>query len=310
MLSFLHTKQEKFILILIVILIVLIPITSFVLSKRANVGNIKSKAYEEPVTQTASSSAKEVPKSEAVVEEDSSISSNKPLVGVIDNTSPNAQLSLGPTLNFRLRLEGRPEASQSGKFFLGIAEGQPTTNPTYRLTFMVTLPASGIYEGLSISGLTTGTTYTAYIKGQTQIATASSFLAQPAVTNLNQGAILNLLTGDLNEDNVITVFDYAIAKKAYGANSSMPNWNPLADFNLDGIVNNFDLAIILRNLGKTGASGPWISTPKVASSSATQSATSSATKSGGLTSQGSPSSDSVIIPDVYNGGYWQWVPGL
>lgn len=207
-----------------------------------------------------------------------------------DSTSPEIATSFGPTLSLKATLEGRPKGNYSTKLFVGIAEENLTTNPKFLLTFMVDLPASGEYSNLSLAGLTPGTRYSALLKGSAQIATSSAFTMSPMVTNLNDGEPLNLLSGDLNDDNVINSADHSIAQKAFGSTSNSANWNENADFNSDGIINVFDLSIITKNMGQTGSSGAWTSPlPKVA------------TPSAGLTqpSVGGP---------LDSPGHWIWIP--
>ncbi len=198
--------------------------------------------------------------------------------------------SFGPTLSLKTTLEGRPTNNQSTKLFVGIVEGVLSTNPKFLLSFTVDLPASGIYNNLSLAGLNPGTKYTALLKGSAQIATSSAFVMSPTVTNLNDGQVINMLTGDLNEDNVINSADFSIIQKANGSTPTLTNWNENADLNKDGVINSFDLSIVRRNLGQVGTSGAWTSpVPKVA------------TKSASLTQ--SP----VGSPDQTQ-GYWLWLP--
>lgn len=201
--------------------------------------------------------------------------------------SPTLATSFGPTLSLKVSLDGRPKDNQSTKLFVGISEGSLSSNPKFLLSFTIDLPKDGAYSNLSLAGLNAGTKYTALLKGSAQIATSSAFIMSPTVTNLNDGEAIYMLTGDLNEDNIINSSDYTIARKAYGATSTSANWNENADFNKDGIINLFDLAIINKNLSQTGDSGTWTSPiPKTASPSGT------------LATQAS----SAI------GGYWIWVP--
>lgn len=205
-------------------------------------------------------------------------------------SSSEIATSFGPTLSLKAALEGRAANNQATKLFVGILEGAITSNPKFLLSFSVDLPASGEYANLSLAGLNPGTQYTALLKGAAQIATASAFTMSPTVSSLNGGKAINLLAGDLNEDNVVNTSDYAIVQKAYGSAANSANWNELADFNKDGIINSFDLAIISKNLNQTGASGAWTSpVPKVASSSA------------------SLISPSIGAPNS-TGGYWVWIP--
>ncbi len=195
-------------------------------------------------------------------------------------SSPTIATSFGPTISMKVNLEGRPVDNQSTKLFVGIFEGNLTSNPKFILSFSVDLPKDGTYANLSLAGLTAGNSYTALLKGSTQIATSIAFIMSPTVTNLNNGQSLNMLTGDLNEDNVVNASDLAIAQKALGATSKSTNWNENVDFNKDGIINSFDLIIISQNMDKAGASGTWTSPiPKV----------------------GSPAGSA-------QGGYWVWLP--
>lgn len=189
-----------------------------------------------------------------------------------EEPTASASLALGPTLSINLKLEGRT-VDQSAKIFLGIAEGNLnplTSGVKYVLIFNINLPKSGQYSGLSLAGLVSGGTYTAFLKGPSQIATSSAFVLKPTQTSLNEGNALIGLSGDLNEDNQVTSADYTIALSG----------NKNADFNKDGVVNSPDLTILQRNLGKIGAGGVWTSPPPPGQT-------------------GSPSE-----------GYWLWVPGF
>lgn len=255
-----------------IFLILSIPVGAYLASQRQI---IKSSAYDRTVTNplptlSPLTDLTRVSTRSALLEEPT------------PEPTPTSAVSFGPTLSLKLILEGRPEGKQAAKVFVGIAEGSPTSNPKYLLSFTIDLPDSGLFSGLSLAGLTAGNTYTAYIKGPAQIATASAFLMLPSETKLSSGNAITLLTGDLNDDNVINSADLALANAVYGTTPGSPNWNPNVDFNLDGVINTRDLSYIFKNFTKTGESGVWQSTP--------------ATKSGGLTPQGS------------NSGYWLWVP--
>lgn len=201
--------------------------------------------------------------------------------------TPEVNLAFGPTLNFKVTLEGRAAGKNAAKIFIGIASGGATTKPTYILTFTVDVPDSGSFSGLSLAGLNPGSSYTAYVKGPAQIDSASTFSMGPTESSLNNGQAITLLSGDLNEDNTINSADYTIAKSLYGSTSASSNWNSRADFNLDKLINNLDLAYVIKNFGKTGSSSIWYSSTPTATSSGTPAASSS----------GSPA-----------GGYWLWIP--
>lgn len=250
------TFKQKLILVGFVILVISIPIGSYLLSQRQI---IKSKAIDK----IDRSITKLEPLKDVTPQEEIKNLSQSKTTTASPSASPGSSVGYGPTMNFKVTLQGRPAGKYATKLFVGIAEGKPTGTPTYLLQFTVDLPNGGVFEGLSLAGLTTNNQYTAYLKGSAQIATSSAFLIIPTTTTLNNGNPINLLTGDLNEDNLINSADYVIAKSALGASPASSNWNALVDFNLDNIINSLDLSIILKNMSKTGDSGVWVSpTPK------------------------------------------------
>lgn len=219
---------------------------------------------------------------------------NSPALPTTDSSSsPEIAASFGPTLSFSSILEGRTKDNQATKMFVGIVEGILTANPKFLLSFTVDLPVSGAYSNLSLAGLNPGSTYTVLLKGSAQIATSSAFTMSPTVSNINEGQPLTLLSGDLNEDNMINSADYSIAQKIVGATPKSPSWNENIDLNKDGIINAFDLGIIAKNMSQIGASGTWTS-PLLKT----------ATASAGL------SSSPVGGPPNNEAGHWIWVPDI
>lgn len=304
--TFKITLRDKIIIIGIIVLTILIPSGAYVMSLRFKAQS-QATEYNFPVTSpkaeaTSSSRLKEaLDRLNQNEKSGSSLGSTQTTTETgLDDEDPDSQLILGPTLGFSIVIQGRPLDNQSTKAFLGIAAGNPTNKPTYLLSFMVNIPSSGSFDGISLSGLDNGSTYTAYIKGDAQIATASSFVVKATPTNL---AALNLLTGDVNEDNVIDNLDYNLVKASVGTTPSSSKWNSLYDFNLDNVVNSWDLNIVLSNLGKTGATGPWYSYTPIATASATTSAI--------LTTPNVGSESNEITPGTkeQRPGYWMWVPG-
>lgn len=215
-----------------------------------------------------------------------------------------AKISFGPTMDFKVSIEGRPAGKNQSKLFVGIAKGAPTSKPTYLLSFNVDLIESGEFNGLSLAGLDQGENYTAYLKGSAQIATSSAFVVSPTITKLNGGTALNLITGDLNEDNVINAADYSIAKAAFGAKPGSSKWNQNIDFNLDNIINLLDLAIVEKNMGRSGTSGAWYS--QGASGSATLNTVSAVGSVLSVEGIKPPTTDAPGA--VSRNGYWIWVP--
>lgn len=240
------------------VLLLLIPTSMFVISQRLKAATPPSQEYDRTVT---TNTAQEVPrfKPEGTPKPPAGdINSDTSDLSNIPESESTAQLTFGPTLAFDLNLQGRPSNDQSGQVFLGLAAGAPQINPTYLLSFLINIGADGAYQGLSLSGLEIGQNYTAYIKGTAQIATTSAFTVKPAFNDLGG---LNLLSGDLNEDNVINSADYAISKAAIGTTPTSSNWNANIDINKDNLVNIFDVSFVVKNLNQTGGGGPWGSTP-------------------------------------------------
>lgn len=288
------TFKQKLLLGVYTFVLLTIPVGSYLVSQYQT---IRSSAQEKKnilpavkvAPKPATSAVKELLSSsqQAALSQSSSV----PPSATPAATSPTIATSYGPTLSFKISLEGSPKNNQTARMFVGIAEGTLTSNPKFLLSFTVDVPASGEYSNLSLAGLNPGTIYTALLKGSAQIATSSAFTMSPAVSNLNNGEAVNLVSGDLNDDNVINSSDYSIVQKILGATAASANWNANADLNKDGVINSFDLAIVSKNLGKAGATGTW-------TSPLPQNATPSASLNNPAP-LGGPANDS---------GYWIWIP--
>lgn len=278
------TLRMRLLLGLYVFLILCIPVGAYLVSQQQT---IKSRASEASPSASLKSSPKPItsPAKELLSALESSDFLPSPAPEA--NTSPTIATSFGPTLSLKVSLEARPADNQATKLFVGIVEGSLSTNPKFLLNFSVKLPSDGTYTNLSLAGLTTGTKYTALIKGAAQIASSVEFTMSPNVTNLNEGLAINLKTGDLNEDNTINSADYSIVKALLGSSKSSSNWNDNVDLNKDGVINTVDLLIVSKNLGQTGASGIW-----------TSPLNKNATPSGSLTQEATGSTS----------GYWIWIP--
>lgn len=289
-----QTLTSRLLLGIYIFILLSIPVGAYLVSQSKT---IKSSAQEQ---KPAKPIAKITPKPTFSPAKDLLESARAALGSSITNSpapssttnSPEIATNFGPTLSFYAILEGRPIDNQATKMFVGILEGNLTTNPKFLLSFTVDLPSTGKYSNLSLAGLNPGIRYTALLKSSAQIATSSAFIMSPTVSNINEGQPMNLLSGDLNEDNIINSADYSIAQKIIGATSKSSNWNENADLNKDGTVNAFDLGIIAKNMGKIGESGAWTSPIlKTATSSADLSSP----------SVGGPNNES---------GHWIWVPNL
>lgn len=266
-------KAKIFLAVYIVVLIS-IPIGSYLVSQQQIFTSKAAPPKKTPATiQTPPPAGEPSPKSSPKPV----TSSASPAAGETGTTT-----SFGPTLSGKVLLEGRPVENQAGKLFVGILESL-VNNPTFLLSFTVDLPASGEFANLSLAGLLSGRNYYAILKGGAQIATSSAFTLSPTVTRLNNAASLNLLSGDLNDDNAVTAADFDLAKASFSREG-------LADLNKDGVVNLLDLSIIQKNIGKVGATGVWVS-PQPPSTSSLR-------------------GDSVEPGQAPSGGYWIFVPNL
>ncbi len=230
-----------------------------------------------PPTNNATQSATEVPQTsplqdlQTLLNSTQSATTPTPDQSLATDTPTPAVPTFGPTLSGKVIFVGRT-GNQNQPIFIGIASGQAHTKPTYILTLSINTDSSGAFSNISLAGLTIGDIYTAYIKGPAQIDIASTFTVLPGETVLNNGQPLNLIPGDLNEDNTIDSADYAVALNAFGTTAGQSNFNSRADINGDGVVNSLDLAFIIKNMGQTGASGVWYSTAPTPIPSATSSA--------------------------------------
>lgn len=288
-----ETWQQKALLGVFIALLLTIPIGSYLVTQRtAQKASASQVPSSLPITESTAS-AKLSPLDEI-----------RKLTEDLKNTTSTESAvtadSFGPVLSFQLKLEGRPAGRQSSKVFVGLSDFtlNSSSAPKYLLSFTIDLPDNGTFNKLSLAGLTPGNKYSAYIKPSAQLATSSAFIMNPTTSFINNNQPLSLLTGDLNEDNVINSADYSIAKGALGSTPTSAGWNEIIDFNKDGIVNTLDLAFITKNMAKTGESGVWVS-PIPTTSSSTGLSYPPAT--GGLESTPSshPSGSS---------GYWIWVP--
>lgn len=291
------TLSQRILLGVYIFILISIPVGAYLASQATQ---IKSKASgpqaKTTATQpkTATSSAKNLEKLSGSLNAKPTPATKPPPAGEPVPSAPVIATSFGPTLSLKVQIDGRAKGNQAAKLFVGIISGAGLQNPQYLLSFTLNLPASGEFDNLSLAGLTVGSTYTAILKGDAQIATSSAFVMNPAVTNLNSGRPLSMLSGDLNQDNVINNSDLQIVQASFGSSSGSKNWNPAADLNADGVINSVDLSIINKNMNKTGATGTWYSPPPVKN----------ATPSGSLTEEFTPPSGSPSE----SSGYWIWLP--
>jgi hypothetical protein len=60
-----------------------------------------------------------------------------------------------------------------------------------------------------------------------------------------------VLTGDINRDGTVDIFDAILLSTAYNTTPANPKWNPNADLRSDDIIDILDAIILANNFGKT-----------------------------------------------------------
>ncbi len=125
-------------------------------------------------------------------------------------------------------------------------------------TFNVTLYANSTVVGTqTVSGLAAGAqtvlTYTWNVSGWTQGNYTISAYAVPvfgetntADNNCSDGVIKIVISGDINGDGIVDIYDAIILANAYNSKPGGKYWNPNADINGNNIVDIYD-AIIMAN---------------------------------------------------------------
>lgn len=61
---------------------------------------------------------------------------------------------------------------------------------------------------------------------------------------------------DVNNNNVVNMFDVSSLNSSLGTSIGDPNFNPLADFNCDGKINILDIYILNTTFGMVGEIQP------------------------------------------------------
>lgn len=113
-------------------------------------------------------------------------------------------------------------------------------------TGTATLNASGQYS------------ITTSLNGNFDVFIKSSHWLRKVVSNVSitssgaTGVNATLKNGDVNNDNTVSLADFALLRNAFGSTSSSGNWNADADLNGDGTVSLADFAIMRNNFGQVG----------------------------------------------------------
>ena len=56
---------------------------------------------------------------------------------------------------------------------------------------------------------------------------------------------------DLNDDEIVDIFDVVLIAVAFWSEPGSSGWNPLADLNIDGVIDESDVATVAASFGKT-----------------------------------------------------------
>ncbi|MFC1858325.1 PKD domain-containing protein, partial [Thermodesulfobacteriota bacterium] len=71
--------------------------------------------------------------------------------------------------------------------------------------------------------------------------------------------VAHALPGDLNSSGRVDGYDLIIFSRAYGSITGEPEWNPVADLDANGVIDQADLDILSYHFGKRGVSfGLWV----------------------------------------------------
>ena len=56
---------------------------------------------------------------------------------------------------------------------------------------------------------------------------------------------------DVNDDEIVDIFDVVTVAEAFGSKPGDPNWNPITDLVQDELIDIFDVVTVAGNFGKT-----------------------------------------------------------
>jgi hypothetical protein len=68
--------------------------------------------------------------------------------------------------------------------------------------------------------------------------------------------VLNLVNGDVDGDDNISILDYIALSASFGSETGQPEFNAMADLDGDGIVSILDYLILSSNFDREGPTGP------------------------------------------------------
>lgn len=110
------------------------------------------------------------------------------------------------------------------------------------LTFSPKLNADGTFDLIL-----TPSTYTLAFKADRSLRRVLTGITVPAGT-----LAVNLVNGDADGDNEVSLFDFGKLVGAFGKLEGEEGFEPTADFDGDGEISLFDFGILVRNFGEVG----------------------------------------------------------
>jgi len=152
----------------------------------------------------------------------------------------------GTSLLFDLKFQGINQKKEDKEVSVTLKQGGATAASFDSVS--VASFENGLYSGL-LTDLDPGT-YDILVKGPVHLQ--QKFANIELVEGLNEESWSEtpLLAGDVQPDNKVNTFDFAILASHFGAN--MPPGGSPADFDLDGDVDIFDFVLISENYYKVG----------------------------------------------------------
>jgi hypothetical protein len=148
-----------------------------------------------------------------------------------------------------VELQGRePKPDPSWETDVYVSFTVPSeTEPRY--SFETTTDQNGEFE----VGLIDPADYEMRVKGTKTLQNLISVSLAPGENPVDAG---ELLEGDANDDNCVTILDFSILASTFGLEEPEPGFDPRADFNQDGFVTILDFSLLAANFGQCGAPNP------------------------------------------------------
>ena len=140
------TKQQLITFSLFALLIISLPVTLYLTRLFFKAPLPQSQISRKVPVNPPSESFAQGPESSLEKQIKQSLSPTPTEEPTPDETA-NASVSFGPTLNFKVTIEGRRKGSFATQAFVGIASGSVNKRPKYLLSFTINIPKSGVFNG-------------------------------------------------------------------------------------------------------------------------------------------------------------------